>query len=98
MKSSPFNWVSVYNRLALWIPHLSERAPFNMLALTHISRHFLYRSPAEMRLGIYMFSCMFRNQLGFVPESDDIFVFPGKRLNQIRPLKWDKDGFRMYIE
>jgi transposase len=30
--------------------------------------------------------------------SGDVFVFLGKRKNQIRLLQWDNDGFAMYIK
>jgi transposase len=69
-----------------------------MLALSHSCRYFLYRSPADMRLGIYSLAGLVRNELGFDPSSGDVFVFLGKRLNQIRLLQWDRDGFAMYIK
>jgi transposase len=39
-----------------------------------------------------------RNELGHDPLSGDVFVFIGKRRNQIRFLQWDRDGFAMYIK
>jgi transposase len=69
-----------------------------MLALSHSCRYFLYRSPADMRFGIYSLAGLVRNELGFDPSSGDVFVFLGKRLNQIRLLQWDNDGFAMYIK
>ncbi|RUA34686.1 MAG: hypothetical protein DSY77_04345, partial [Bacteroidetes bacterium] len=32
-----------------------------------------------------------------MPWGGDVFVFLGKRKNQIRLLQWDHDGFAMYI-
>lgn len=51
-----------------------------------------------MRLGIYSLAGLVRNELGFDPSSGDVFVFLSKRLNQIRLLQWDNDGFAMYIK
>jgi transposase len=51
-----------------------------------------------MRFGIYSLAGLVRNELGFDPSSGDVFVFLGKRLNQIRLLQWDNDGFAMYIK
>lgn len=69
-----------------------------MLALSSYCRYFLYRKPCDMRFGIYSLSGLVRNELGFDPLSGDIFVFLGKRRNQIRLLQWDKDGFAMYMK
>lgn len=69
-----------------------------MLALSHTSRYFLYRSPADMRFGIHSLAGLVRNELGFDPLGGDIFVFLGKRRNQIRLLQWDRDGFAMYLK
>ncbi|MDQ6482642.1 IS66 family insertion sequence element accessory protein TnpB, partial [Dyadobacter sp. LHD-138] len=57
-----------------------------------------YRSPTDMRFGIYSLAGLVRNELGFDPSSGDVFVFLSKRLNQIRLLQWDRDGFAMYIK
>lgn len=51
-----------------------------------------------MRYGIYSLSGLVRNELGHDPLSGDVFVFIGKRRNQIRFLQWDRDGFAMYIK
>ncbi len=69
-----------------------------MLALTHSCRYFLYRTPCDMRLGINSLAGLVCNELGFDPLSGDVFVFLGKRTNQIRLLQWDRDGFAMYIK
>ncbi len=69
-----------------------------MLAISHTCRYFFYRSPCDMRFGIYSLSGLVRNELGHDPLSRDVFVFMGKRRNQIRLLQWDGDGFTMYIK
>ncbi len=51
-----------------------------------------------MRYGIYSLAGLVRNELGFDPLGGDVFVFLGKRLNQIRLLQWDRDGFAMYVK
>lgn len=51
-----------------------------------------------MRFGIYSLAGLVRNELGFDPSSGDVFVFLGKRLDQIRLLQWDRDGFAMYVK
>ncbi len=69
-----------------------------MLALSHTNRYFLYRTPTDMRFGIYSLAGLVRNELGQDPLSGDVFVFLGKRANQIRLLQWDRDGFAMYVK
>lgn len=49
-----------------------------------------------MRCGIYSLAGLVRNGLQQDPLSGDVFIFIGKRANQIRLLQWDKDGFAMY--
>ena len=51
-----------------------------------------------MRFGIYSLSGLVRNELGCNPVSGDVFIFIGKRRNQVRLLQWDRDGFAMYIK
>lgn len=69
-----------------------------MLALSRHCRYFLYRSPADMRLGIYSLAGLVHNELRMDPLQGDVFVFLGKRLNQLRLLQWDRDGFCLYIK
>lgn len=69
-----------------------------MLAISHHIRYFLYRQPCDMRYGIYSLAGLVRNQLGHDPQSGDVFVFLGKRVNQVRLLQWDRDGFALYVK
>lgn len=69
-----------------------------MLALSNSCRYFLYRQPTDMRFGINSLAGLVQNELHFDPMSGDVFVFLGKRKNQIRLLQWDNDGFAMYIK
>jgi len=69
-----------------------------MLALSSAVRYFMYHEPTDMRFGINSLAGLVRNRLGFDPMNGDVFVFLGKRSNQIRFLQWDRDGFAMYIK
>jgi len=69
-----------------------------MLALSHTCRYFLYRSKTDMRFGIHSLAGLVQNELNLDPLKGDVFVFLGKRLNQIRLLQWDRDGFALYIK
>ena len=51
-----------------------------------------------MRYGIYSLSGLVTNELAQDPLSGDVFVFIGKRGNQVRLLQWDRDGFALYIK
>jgi transposase len=69
-----------------------------MLSLSVHCRYYLYRSACDMRFGINSLAGLVRNELGFDPLNGDVFVFIGKRSNQIRLLQWDGDGFALYIK
>lgn len=69
-----------------------------MLSISYSTRYFLYRKPCDMRYGIYSLAGLVRNELGLAPLSGDVFVFIGKRANQVRLLQWDRDGFALYIK
>ncbi|WP_168196252.1 IS66 family insertion sequence element accessory protein TnpB [Echinicola soli] len=61
-------------------------------------RYFLYGQPTDMRFGINSLAGLVQNELGFDPMNGDIFIFIGKRSNQVRLLQWDRDGFALYIK
>jgi transposase len=69
-----------------------------MLALSTSCRYFLYGNPTDMRFGINSLSGLVRNELGSNPMNGDVFIFIGKRSNQVRLLQWDRDGFALYIK
>lgn len=69
-----------------------------MLTISHHCQYFLYRSPCDMRFGIYSLAGLVRNELGRDPLSGDVFIFLSKRGNQVRLLQWDRDGFSLYIK
>ncbi len=51
-----------------------------------------------MRCGIYSLAALVSNELRQDPLSSDVFIFIGKRSNQIRLLQWDKDGYALYCK
>ncbi|WP_209332963.1 IS66 family insertion sequence element accessory protein TnpB [Lunatimonas salinarum] len=67
-----------------------------MLSLSSSARYFLYRHPVDMRCGIYSLAGLVQNDLGMDPLSGDVFIFIGKRGNQLRLLQWDTDGYALY--
>jgi transposase len=67
-----------------------------MLSLPSSQRYFLYGQPTDMRCGIYSLAGLVANTLQQNPLSEDIFIFIGKRGNQIWLLQWDKDGYALY--
>lgn len=67
-----------------------------MLSLSSSLRYFLYRQPVDMRCGIYSLAGLVQNQLKLDPLSGDVFIFIGKRGNQLRLLQWDGDGYALY--
>jgi len=67
-----------------------------MLSLSSSSRYFLYQQPVDMRRGIYSLAGLVQNNLGLDPLSGDVFIFIGKRGNQLRLLQWDRDGYALY--
>lgn len=51
-----------------------------------------------MRCGIYSLAGLVQNGLKLDPLSGDVFVFIGKRANQVRLLQWDGDGYALYTK
>src|SRR5690606_41456315 len=67
-----------------------------MLSLSSSLRYFLYQQPVDMRCGIYSLAGLVQNELKLDPLSGDVFIFIGKRGNQLRLLQWDRDGYALY--
>jgi transposase len=57
-----------------------------MLALSSAVKYFMYHETTDMHFGINSLSGLVRNRLGFDSMNGDVFVFLGKRSNQIRFL------------
>ena len=51
-----------------------------------------------MRCGFYSLAGLVSQELGQDPLNGDVFIFIGKRSNQIRLLQWDRDGFALYCK
>jgi transposase len=69
-----------------------------MLSLSDASRYFLYRHHADMRKSFYGLAAMVKEQMQGDPLSGDIFIFISRRRNQIKLLRWEKDGFAIYTK
>jgi transposase len=69
-----------------------------MLSLVPSCRYFLYSRPTDMRCGAYSLAGLVQNHMGHDPLGGDVFVFIGKRGNQIRLLQWEGDGYAMYAK
>lgn len=69
-----------------------------MLSLQDSSKYFLYRHPADMRKSFYSLASLVREQMQGDPLSGDIFIFLSRRRNQVKLLRWEKDGFAIYTK
>ena len=69
-----------------------------MLALSDATRYFLYRPPADMRKSFYTLAALVREQMQGDALSGDIFIFLSRRRNQIKLLRWERDGFALYTK
>lgn len=69
-----------------------------MLALNDGHRYFLYRHAADMRRSFYTLATMVQEQMKGNPLSGDIFIFLSRHRNQIKLLRWEKDGYAIYTK
>lgn len=69
-----------------------------MLALSDSPRYFLYRHAADMRKSFYTLASMVQQQMQSDPLSGDIFIFFSRHRNQVKLLRWEKDGFAIYTK
>ncbi len=69
-----------------------------MLSLSDASRYYLYRHPSDMRRSFYSLASMVREQMQGDPLSGDIFIFLSRKRNQIKLLRWERDGFAIYTK
>ncbi|WP_423779098.1 IS66 family insertion sequence element accessory protein TnpB [Cyclobacterium amurskyense] len=51
-----------------------------------------------MRFSINTLSELFQNEPGSDPMNEDVFMFIGKRSNQVWTLRWNGDGFTLNIK
>lgn len=69
-----------------------------MVALQDTSNYYLYRHPADMRKSFYSLASLVREQMQADPMSGDIFIFLSRRRNQVKLLRWERDGFAIYTK
>jgi len=69
-----------------------------MLALSDASRYFLYRRAADMRKSFYSLASIVQQEMQGNALSGDIFIFLSRRRNQIKLLRWEKDGYAIYCK
>ena len=69
-----------------------------MLFLQDTTNYFVYRHPADMRKSFYSLASLVKEQMQGNPLSGDIFVFLSRRRNQVKLLRWEKDGFAIYTK
>jgi transposase len=67
-----------------------------MLALSDAQRYFLYRRAADMRKSFYSLAGIVQQEMQGNPLSGDIFIFLSRRRNQVKLLRWEKDGYAIY--
>ena len=67
-----------------------------MLTISDARRYFLYRHSTDMRKNFYTLASLVREEMQSDPLSGDIFIFLSRRRNQIKLLRWEKDGFAIY--
>lgn len=69
-----------------------------MLNISHHHRYFLYRGITDMRKGFDGLSGLVRNNMQIDPLNGDVFLFFNRRVNQVKLLQWDRDGFALYYK
>lgn len=69
-----------------------------MLSLQDTGNYFLYRHPADMRRSFYSLASVVKEQMQGNPLSGDIFIFLSRRRNQVKLLRWERDGFAIYTK
>jgi transposase len=67
-----------------------------MLHINSVSKYYLYHSSIDMRKGFDSLCGLVRNEMKLNPLDRNIYIFIGRRLNQIKLLQWDGDGLCMY--
>ena len=69
-----------------------------MLALTAATRIYLYRPPCDMRKSFDGLCGLIRTEMNADPFSGSLFVFCNRRLNMVKLLYWDRDGFAIWYK
>lgn len=69
-----------------------------MIGLTAKVRIFLYAGTCDMRRQIAGLVTMVREELGRDPQCGDLYVFRGRRGDQIKILFYDQRGYCMLVK
>lgn len=69
-----------------------------MLSISDSCRYFLYRHPSDMRKSFYSLANLVTEQMSGDPLSGDVFIFLSRRRNQIKLLRWERDGYAIYTK
>jgi transposase len=67
-----------------------------MLHIDSIAQYYLYHSTIDMRKGFDSLCGLVRDEMKLNPLDRNIYIFIGRRLNQIKLLRWDGDGLCIY--
>jgi transposase len=69
-----------------------------MIGLTGKVRVFLYAGTCDMRRQIAGLTTLVREELGQDPQCGDLYVFRGRRGDQIKILFYDRRGYCMLVK
>ena len=67
-----------------------------MLHIDSIAQYYLYHSTIDMRKGLDSLCGLVRHEMKLNPLDRNIYIFIGRRMNQIKLLRWDGDGLCLY--
>ena len=69
-----------------------------MLSLSSKVRYYLYRGVTDMRKSFEGLAGLVRQELGGDPQSGDVYLFVNRRLDRIKLLVWDRDGYWIWYK
>lgn len=73
-------------------PRLIEPVLKNMFGLIK-TRIWFYHKPVDFRKQINGLSILLASEIGLNPGNGEIFVFRSKRVDKLKILYWDRNGF-----
>ena len=69
-----------------------------MIAVSGVTRIYLYNGPCDMRKSFDGLCGLVRSELGADPLSGSLFVFCNRRRTMVKVLYWDRDGFAIWYK
>lgn len=69
-----------------------------MLTLPSSVRVYLAAAPVDLRRGHDGLAAIVRNEWKLNPFEGHLFVFLGRRLDRVKVLAWDRNGFVLYYK